>query len=63
MKTKEFKTLDEQIEILKSRGLVINDIDKTKELLLRENYFFINGYRHIFMKNHKDSLFIPGTTF
>ena len=62
MKTKEFKTLDEQIEILKSRGLVINDIDKTKELLLRENYFFINGYRHIFMKNHKDSLFIPGTT-
>ena len=49
MKTKEFKTLDEQIEILKSRGLVINDIDKTKELLLRENYFFINGYRHIFM--------------
>lgn len=63
MKTKEFKTLDEQIEILKSRGLVINDIDKTKELLLRENYFFINGYRHIFMKNHKDSLFIPRTTF
>ena len=63
MKRKEFKTLDEQIEILKSRGLVINDIDKTKELLLRENYFFINGYRHIFMKNHKDSLFIPGTTF
>ena len=63
MKTKEFKTLDEQIEILKNRGLVINDIDKTKELLLRENYFFINGYRHIFMKNHKDSLFISGTTF
>ena len=63
MKTKEFKTLDEQIEILKSRGLVINDIDKTEELLLRENYFFINGYRHIFMKNHKDSLFISGTTF
>ena len=63
MKTKEFKTLDEQIEILKNRGLVINDIDKTKELLLRENYFFINGYRHIFMKNHKEDSFIPGTTF
>ena len=63
MKTKEFKTLDEQIEILKNRGLVINDIDKTEELLLRENYFFINGYRHIFMKNHKEDSFIPGTTF
>ena len=63
MKTKEFKTLYEQIEILKNRGLVINDIDKTEELLLRENYFFINGYRHIFMKNHKEDSFIPGTTF
>ena len=63
MKTKEFKTLDEQIEILKNRGLVINDIDKTEELLLRDNYFFINGYRHIFMKNHKEDSFIPGTTF
>lgn len=63
MKTKEFKTLDEQIDILKNRGLVINDIDKAKRLLLRENYFFINGYRHIFLKNHKDSNFVKGTTF
>lgn len=63
MKTKQFKTLDEQIKILQNRGLVINDVDKAESLLLRENYFFINGYRHIFMKNHKDSLFIKGTTF
>ena len=63
MRTKEFKTLDEQIEILKNRGLVINDVDKAKMLLLRENYFFINGYRHIFMKNHKTDDFIKGTTF
>lgn len=63
MKRKEFKTIDEQIEILKSKGMAINDIDKTRELLLRENYFFINGYRHIFMKNKKESLFINGTTF
>lgn len=63
MKTKEFKTLDEQIEILKNRGLVINDIDGTKRLLLRENYFFINGYRHIFLKNRNGNDFIKGTTF
>lgn len=63
MKTKEFKTLDEQIEILKERGLVINDIDKTAKLLLRENYFFINGYRHIFLKNYKENNFIKGTRF
>lgn len=63
MKTKEFKTLDEQIEILKRRGLIINDEEKAKKVLLTENYFFINGYRHIFIKNYKDGTFINGTTF
>lgn len=63
MKTKEFKTLDEQIEILKGKGLVINDVDKAKSLLLRENYFFINGYRHLFLKSDKQRVFIKGTTF
>ncbi len=63
MRTKEFKTLDEQIEILKEKGLVISDIDKAKSLLLRENYFFINGYRHLFLRSDKNRLFIKGTTF
>ena len=63
MSKKTFKTLDEQIDILKSRGLVITDLEKTKNILLRENYFFISGYRHLFMKSWKDSNFIPGTTF
>ena len=62
-KAKEFKTLDEQIEILKSKGLVIKDESKTKDILLRENYFFINGYRHIFYKSATDKNFIEGTTF
>ena len=63
MKAKEFKTLAEQIEILKGRGLVINDVEKAEGLLLRENYFFINGYRHIFMRSSKQEEFIKGTTF
>lgn len=63
MGKKIFKNLDEQVEILESRGLVINDIEKAKNILLRENYFFINGYRHLFMKSKKDANFIPGTTF
>lgn len=63
MGKKTFKNLDEQIEILRSRGLVITDVEKTKNILLRENYFFINGYRHLFMKSWKDTNFIPGTTF
>lgn len=63
MGKKTFKTIDEQIEILKQRGLVISDIEKTRQVLLRENYFFINGYRHLFMNSWKDVNFIPGTTF
>ena len=46
---KIFKTLDQQIEILKSRNLVINDEEHARNVLLRENYFFINGYRHMFL--------------
>lgn len=61
--SKIFKNLDEQIDILRSKGLVINNIDKAKEILFRENYFFISGYRHLFMTSRKDSHFIAGTTF
>ena len=60
---KQFKTIEEQINILEDKGLIINDYDKTKEILLRENYFFINGYRHVFFKSSKDNEFINGTTF
>lgn len=63
MAKKVFKTLDEQIDILKSKGLIISDVDKTKEILLRENYFFISGYRHIFMKTSQERMYLPGTTF
>ena len=60
---KEFKTLKEQVDILKNRGLIIEDELKAEEILLRENYFFIMGYRHLFMKSSRESKFIPGTTF
>src|SRR5574344_756440 len=63
MAKKTFKTLDEQIGILKSKVLQINDIYKTKEILFRENYFFVNGYRHLFQRSNKDNSFVPGTTF
>ena len=60
---KTFKTLDEQVSILSNKGLIINDINYTKDTLLRENYFFIMGYRHLFFKSERDREFIPGTTF
>ena len=61
MNKKEFRTLDEQINILRNKGLTINDEEAAKEVLLRENYFFINGYRSILYT--KDRKFIKGTTF
>ena len=61
MNKKEFRTLDEQIDILRNKGLIINDEESTKAILLRENYFFINGYRNILYT--KDRKFINGTTF
>ena len=63
MKEKTFKSLDEQIEILRGKGLVISDEDFAKEILLRENYFFLTGYRFLFMRSTTDRRFQPGTTF
>ena len=63
MKQKTFKTLDEQVEILKNKGLTIEDDLLAKHILLRENYFFFSGYRHLFLKSEQDRTFIPGTNF
>ena len=38
---KQFKNLEEQIEIMKYKGLTIDDPGFAKKVLLRENYFFL----------------------
>jgi len=46
---KPHKSLEEQIVLLKSRGLIINDTEKTKQLLLNVSYYkLINGYGSFF---------------
>lgn len=60
---KIFKTLDEQINILENKGMIIDDVDAAKEILLRENYFFISGYRFLFMKSMSDRTFVAGARF
>lgn len=60
---KTFKNLDQQIEILESRGLIINDYYSAKEILLKENYFFVNGYRHLLMNPTNPNRFVNGATF
>ena len=45
---KDFKTIEEQIEILKTRGIIIND-ERAKEILTENNYYYlINGYKDLF---------------
>lgn len=63
MNKKEFKTLDEQLGIFKSKGLTINDEEEARNILLKENYFFINGYRRILMVSSKEKKFVKGATF
>ena len=63
MTGKIFKTLDEQVDIFKRRGLVVDDEERARQILFRENYFFISGYRHLFTQNGKKDLFLEGTTF
>ena len=57
---KVFKTLDEQLDILKNRGLKIDDDEATKQFLLHNNYYRISGYS-LTLRDH-DS-FYPQTTF
>lgn len=63
MSNKEFKNLEEQIAIMEYKGMTVSDKEYAKEILLRENYFFLNGYRHLFLRSQSDKKFIPGTTF
>ena len=63
MNKKEFKTLDEQLGIFKSKGLTINDEEEARNILLKENYFFINGYRRVLMVSSKEKKFVKGSTF
>lgn len=60
MSTKEFKTIDEQIEILKNRGLKIKDDNKAKQFLLENNYYRISGYS-LTLRSHDK--FAPTATF
>ena len=61
-------TLDEQINLLKSRGMIITDVDKAKEVLLDVGYYRLGFYWFPFESNsgnnhERSHEFIPGTTF
>ena len=52
--SKPFKTVEEQIEILKSRGLIIQDEERALFFLKNKNYYeLINGYKDFFIDKDK----------
>ena len=61
---KEFKTIDEQINLLKLRNVEFEDEESAKQILLNNNYYnIINGYKDLFI-NDKNSLnYKIGTRF
>ena len=60
---KIFKTIDEQIDILKSRNIIIDDYDKAYNLLSKNNYYYlINGYKELFIDSTSEKeKYIDGT--
>lgn len=64
---KEFKSIEEQIELLKSRGVITDE--NTATVLLRENYYsVVNGYKDPFldrtaMQSCPDNVYLTGTRF
>ncbi len=65
MNEKPFKTHNQMLKILRSRGMIISDGSKAKRILERENYYcIINGYKTLFIdSSHNDEYYKPGTTF
>ena len=51
MDNKPFRTIDEQLDILKERGLLIYDEDFAKECLRQLNYYRLSGYTLTLRKN------------
>lgn len=66
---KTWKSFDQQLELLKSRGLIINNEDKALGYLKTLGYYRLSGYLYSFRKidscNHKNRLdeFIGGSHF
>ena len=55
---KEFKTIDQQIDILRKKGLIIDDEARTYDILLKENYFFLNYILYFYLIDIQEIYFL-----
>lgn len=63
---KPFKTFEQQLEILKNRGLLIENEEDAINKLKSDNYYnIINGYKDLFTTKNSDGeeIFIDGAAF
>ena len=60
---KPAKTYPEQLEILKSRGLLVPDESRVLHCLAHHNYYRLSAYRFPFTVSGNSDQFLPGTTF
>lgn len=64
---KVYSSTDDQIRILRSRGMVITDTASTRRVIDLENYYnLINGYKQPFLDSTysgSDERYLPGTKF
>lgn len=60
---KDFKTINEQIKLLKERNMRFNNENNSKKILLHNNYYnIINGYKDLFL-NEDNINFKEGVSF
>ena len=61
--SKPARTYQEQLDLLKSRGLIVQDESFALHCLEHHNYYRISPYRFPFTQSGNRDAFIPGTTF
>lgn len=61
--TKEAISVEEQIKLLKSRGLLIQDIAKTHLYLSTVGYYRLSSYAKVFQENGSNHIFKDNTDF
>jgi abortive infection bacteriophage resistance protein len=57
---KQIKSFDDQISILKSRGMVIKDEARAKQILQNISYYRLSGYWHPLLADKQRHLFKLG---
>lgn len=66
MSEKTFKTYDQMLDLLESRGIVFADSaarSRAKKILQHEGYYnLINGYKTLFLNSTDPEQYLPGTT-